>query len=118
VLGPTDPHDPHESAGRQVGADHPSDTTIEAYLIRLDHRSMPDPAAVIELSYPGDETAVYLLTFSQLRRLEDALAQLRHLEDSRPPAPNRRDILTHRVWRCAWRRPTGSTPGAQRGIAR
>jgi hypothetical protein len=43
---------------------------------------MPDPAAVIELSYPGDETAVYLLTFSQLRRLEDALAQLRHLEET------------------------------------
>jgi hypothetical protein len=71
-----DEHDPHESARQRIGEEHPSDTTIEAYLIQLDQRSLVEPFAAIEFNYPGDETAAYLLTLGQLRRFGEAASGL------------------------------------------
>jgi hypothetical protein len=74
-------HDPHTSIPERVDADHPSDTSITAYLVlhkRPITRDPKAPVAVLEFNDPasGPDPTSFLLTGSQLCRLTEALYRL------------------------------------------
>jgi len=75
----SDDHDPHRSATERIPEDFPSDLVIDAYLLRYKKPVTQCPKATLaalEFIEPGEETAQFLLTFGQLRRLSEALNQL------------------------------------------
>lgn len=75
--GPDD-HDPHISHRERVGDDFPSsDCAVEAYLLLP--KQPPDsrqPKAALEFHAPGAEPVSFVLSFRQLRRLDEALCRL------------------------------------------
>jgi hypothetical protein len=72
-------HDMHLSVRERVGEDLPSNLVIDAYLLRMEKAAgvHPEaPLAALEFRLPGEQTTSYLMTFGQLRILEQALYRL------------------------------------------
>jgi hypothetical protein len=75
-----DDHDAHTSHLERVAEDFPSDLSIEAHLLRTNAPADPrQPGAALarlEFQFRGEKVASFLMTFGQLRRLDEALYRL------------------------------------------
>jgi len=73
-------HEVHASHRERVEADGPSALSIEAHLLRTETPADPrHPGAALtnlEFRFRGEKVASFLMTFGQLRRLDEALYRL------------------------------------------
>jgi hypothetical protein len=73
-------HDPHTSHRERVAEDFPSDLSIEAHLLRPNQPADPSQPyaalANLEFHFRGEKVASFLMTFGQVRRLDEALYRL------------------------------------------